>query len=63
MAWHRTSEEFYPAKEDWISYTERLQQSFTANDMDNPNKQHAILLSMHLRTSDLPDSQKPGSSK
>ena len=45
MAQHKTSGEFDPAKEDWISYTERLQQYFTANDVDNRNKQHVILLS------------------
>ena len=45
MAQHGTSGEFDPAKEDWVSYTERLQQYFTANDVDDPNKQRAILLS------------------
>ena len=45
MAQHGTSGEFDPEKEDWVSYTERLQQYFTANDVDDPNKQDAILLS------------------
>ena len=45
MAQHETSGKFDPAKEDWISYTERLQQYFTSNDMDDWNKQCVILLS------------------
>ena len=45
MAQHGLSREFDPAKEDWISYTERLQHYFTANDVNDWNKQRAILLS------------------
>ena len=46
MAQHGTIGEFDPEKEDWTSYTERLQQYFTANDVDNASKQRAILLSV-----------------
>ena len=45
MAEHGTSGKFDPAKEDCVSYTKRLQQYFTANDADDPNKQCTILLS------------------
>lgn len=38
--------EFNPAKEDWISYTERLQEYFIANDVKDGARQHAILLSV-----------------
>ena len=38
--------EFDNSKEDWKSYIERLTQYFTANDIDSPLKQHAILLSV-----------------
>ena len=31
--------------EDWVSYTERLQQWFVANDVQDANKQRAVLLS------------------
>ena len=37
--------EFDSAREDWLSYTERLQQFFAANDITNATKQRAILLS------------------
>ena len=36
--------EFDPNLEDWTSYTERLQQYFTANDVAE-DKQRAVLLS------------------
>ena len=36
--------EFDPNLEDWTSYTERLQQYFTANDVEE-DKQRAVLLS------------------
>ena len=37
--------EFVASKEDWKSYTERLLQYFTANDIDDAGKRRAILLS------------------
>ena len=42
---HGFLNEFEAGKEDWTSYTERLQQYFTANDVESPEKQRAILLS------------------
>ena len=42
MAMHGSTSEFNDSREDWTSYTERLQQYFTASDVD---KQQAILLS------------------
>ena len=45
MATHGNISEFDDSREDWTSYTERLQRYFTANDVDNADKQHAILLS------------------
>ena len=41
---HGTMGTFDPTLEDWSSYTERLQQYFTANDVAE-DKQEAILLS------------------
>ena len=38
--------EFEGAREDWTSYTERLQQYFTANEVTDAGKQRAILLSV-----------------
>ena len=35
---------FVSEREDWVSYMERLQQYFAANDLDSANKQCAILL-------------------
>ena len=46
MAHHGTIGEFDPGKEDWASYTERLQLYFMADDVDDANKQRAILLSV-----------------
>ena len=46
MAMHGGIGEFDPAKEDWISYTERLQEYFIANDVKDGAKQRALLLSM-----------------
>ena len=43
---HGIISEFEAGKEDWISYTERLQQYFAANDIDSEDKQRAILLSI-----------------
>ena len=45
MANHGTVGEFQAAQEDWLAYVERLQQYFTANDVDSADKQRAILLS------------------
>ena len=40
--------EFDSAREDWVSYTERLEQYFTANDIkaEEEDKRRAILLSV-----------------
>ena len=46
MANHGTIGEYDPQKEDWTSYSERLQEYFTANDMDAAAKKRAILLSV-----------------
>ena len=46
MATHGVIGEFNGVREDWVSYTERLEQYFTANDVENAAKQHAILLSV-----------------
>lgn len=45
MARHGTIEEFENSREDWLTYTERMQQYLTANDVRRADKQHAILLS------------------
>ena len=45
MATHGSISEFCAEKENWKSYIERLQQYFTANDVDSTEKQRAILLS------------------
>ena len=42
---HGTIGEFNSTQEDWTSYTERLQQYFAANDVEDEDKQKAILLS------------------
>ena len=36
---------FESSAEDWTSYTERLQQYFIANEVDNEDKKRALLLS------------------
>ena len=36
---------FQPSTEDWVSYTERLEQHFIANGITNADKKRAILLS------------------
>ena len=46
MATHGSIGEFDPDREDWTSYTERLEQYFTANDVKDAGKQRAILLSV-----------------
>ena len=45
MATHGSIGEFDPEKEDWTSYTERVEEYFVANDVDDATKQRAILLS------------------
>ena len=45
MAQHGSVGEFQSAQEDWLAYVDRLQQYFTANDVDKEEKQRAILLS------------------
>ena len=45
MAKHGHLGEFDNSKEDWKSYIERMQQYYTANDIADPNKQRALLLS------------------
>lgn len=46
MALYSRIGEFDSAHEDWLSYTERLEQFFTANDIDDATKQRATLLSV-----------------
>ena len=46
MARHGSIGEFDTDKEDWTSYTERLQQYFTANEVTDAAKQRAVLLSI-----------------
>lgn len=45
MATHGNIGEFNRAREDWVSYCERMQQYFTANDIATDDKKRAILLS------------------
>ena len=45
MATHGTIGPFQHEKEDWTSYTERLEQYFAASDVQNAVKQRALLLS------------------
>ena len=45
MAVHGIIGEFQSTQEKWLSYTERLEQYFTANDIVGGDKQRAILLS------------------
>ena len=46
MASHGTLSDFYSDREDWTSYTERLEQYFEANDVVSAVKQRGILLSI-----------------
>ena len=46
MAKHGSIGEFDGDRETWKSYTERLIQYFTANDVESADKQRAILLSV-----------------
>ena len=46
MATHGSVGEFAPGKETWLSYAERLEQYFLANDVQAQEKKRAILLSI-----------------
>ena len=46
MATHRSVGAFEDGREEWTSYTERLEQYFEANDIKTSEKKHAILLSV-----------------
>ena len=46
MAAHGKLSEFDPQREDWISYSERLQAYFEANDIESADKKKAIFLSV-----------------
>ena len=46
MASHGTLSDFDSEREDWTSYTERLEQYFEANDVVSAVKQRTILLSI-----------------
>ena len=46
MATHGPLGEFNPSRQDWISYAERLEFYFTANDIVTEKKQQAIMLSV-----------------
>ena len=46
MATHSRLREFNPAVEDWISYAERLEFYFTANEVQEADKQRAVLFSV-----------------
>ncbi|KAL5488914.1 hypothetical protein EMCRGX_G017932 [Ephydatia muelleri] len=48
MSRHGTIEEFDSATEDWTAYSERLEQYFVANDVDDAAKKRAILLSVSI---------------
>ena len=45
MAKHGSLGEFNQKTGDWKSYIERVQQYFAANDVEDENKQRAVLLS------------------
>ena len=47
MATHATLREFSPNREDWTSYSERLELYYTANDIVTEKKQQAKLLSVY----------------
>ena len=42
---HHSFGEFNEDKEEWLSYTERLQEYFTANEVEGEEKKRAVLLS------------------
>ena len=60
-ATHGTIGEFNPECDDWVSYTERLEQYFTANDIASGQhaKRRAILLSVCGAST----YQKPGNAR
>ena len=43
-AFHGTVTKFHPSSEDWISYTERLDYYFAANNVSTDKKKCSILL-------------------
>ena len=45
MATHGHIETFDRSMDDWTAYCERLEQYFAANDVEDADKKHAILLS------------------
>ena len=44
MVTHGRIEEFNAQRDDWTSYTERLQEYFVANEVEEAAKQKAVLL-------------------
>ena len=46
MVTHSRIGEFNPQREDWTSYTERLQEYFAANEIEEAAKQKAVQLSV-----------------
>jgi len=46
MAMYGAISEYDPQREDWISYSKRLWEYFTANEVEGAEKKCAILLSM-----------------
>ena len=46
MATHGNFGQFDRGVEDWAAYCERLEQYFLANDVTDPTKQLAVLLSV-----------------
>ena len=58
MATHGSIGEFNPEKETWTSYTERIDEYFLANDVESPEKQRAILLSLSMWCLNIPEDQR-----
>ena len=48
MTTHSWIGEFNPQREDWTSYTERSQEYFAANEIEEAAKQKAVLLSTNV---------------
>ena len=46
MATHGKTGEFSSQREDWLAYSERLEEYFIANDIESSDKKKAILLSV-----------------
>ena len=46
MATHGKIGEFSSQREDWLGYSERLEEYFIANDIESSDKKKAILLSV-----------------